>query len=122
MEIPTSFFTAQSAFTLTGAAAITIVVANGVYYASGKNPRWLALAVAIVICVVGTYASGQGHGPIDYLVAVLNGFLVFATARGGAFTLATATTKPEQKAAEGGPQAYAPSTSGPTRRRFFSAW
>jgi SNF family Na+-dependent transporter len=83
--IPKEFFTVQSMATLTGAAGATFVVANGIQQAFNRNPRWLALLIAMVISVFGTYTS---HRPdptdwTDYFVAVVNGFLIFATAAGG---------------------------------------
>jgi len=115
MDFPKEFFTPQSMLTLAGATAITIAVANGIQYVLNRNPRWLALALAIAICIVGSIKSGQGKDWTDYLVAVFNGFLVFATARGGTFTLA--------QGAPANMQSLNVKSAGPARRRtFLTPW
>ena len=83
--IPKEFFTVQSMATLAGASGATFVVANGIQRAFNRNPRWLALAIALIISIVGTYSSHKNSPTdwTDYFVAVINGFLIFATAAGG---------------------------------------
>src|SRR5690242_13593888 len=78
--IPKEFFTLQSMLTLSGATGATFVVCNGLQTAFNFNPRWLALGVAQVIVLTGTYLSG-GSG-VDFFIGVINGFLVFCTAAG----------------------------------------
>ena len=58
LQLPKEFFTPQTMATLAGATGATFVVANGLQRAFNYNPRWLALAIAEVICLFGTYASG----------------------------------------------------------------
>jgi len=81
--IPSTFFTNESFVTLAGSAAIVFVVCNALQSAFNFNPRWLALAVAELIAIYGTAASGNNHVPSDYFVSLLNGCLIFATATGG---------------------------------------
>jgi hypothetical protein len=80
VEIPKEFFTLQSMLTLTGATGATYVVANGCQVAFNFNPRWLALAIALLISLFGVHQTG-GTGS-DYFVGVINGFLIFCTAAG----------------------------------------
>ena len=83
--IPEEFFTLQSMLTLTGATGATFVVSNGLQKAFNFNPKWLALAIALVISLFGVYAShGEGapHLVSDYFVGVINGFLIYCTAAG----------------------------------------
>jgi len=113
MELPKEFFTVQSMLTLTGATGATFAVSNGLQRAFNFNPRWLALAIAIVICVFGVLATGGQ--PMDYFVGVVNGFLVYCTAA-GATTVGAGS--------ESGTLARGRSNSVHARagRRFFSPW
>lgn len=83
--IPKEFFTVQSMATLVGASGATFVVANGIQRAFNRNPRWLGLIIALIISLFGTYSSHKNDPTdwTDYFVAVVNGFLIFATAAGG---------------------------------------
>jgi hypothetical protein len=110
--LPKDFFTPQSMLTLAGATGSTFVIVNGLQRVFNVNPRWLGLAIAQAIVLVGVYASG-GKGIVDYVVGVVNGFLVFCSA-GGATDLAR--TARQDKGATGG----APRGGG--RRHFLSSW
>ena len=79
IQLPSEFFTRGSMATLAGAAGMTAVICNTLQSALNFNPKWLALVVAQIISVLGAYYSGQ-H---DYVVAVVNGLLIFSTASGG---------------------------------------
>ncbi|MDD9923050.1 MAG: hypothetical protein OXQ92_12335, partial [Boseongicola sp.] len=73
-------YTFEAIQTLTGAAGATFVVASGIQRAFGFNPRWLALAVAMVISfAVVIHAKGAGS---DYFFAIINGFLIYLSAVG----------------------------------------
>ncbi|MBI1788646.1 MAG: hypothetical protein HYR60_13985 [Acidobacteria bacterium] len=104
MELPHDFFTPQSALTLSGATTMTYVVASGCQAAFNFNPRWLALAIAIAITAFGTW-NAHG-GPVDYVFAIVNGFLVFLSAVG------ISATVPEKKSR----------SFGETKRGFFARW
>ncbi|HEV3076139.1 MAG TPA: hypothetical protein VHB47_17090 [Thermoanaerobaculia bacterium] len=82
MALPKEFFTPESMFTLAGASGSTFVICNSLQKAFDFNPRWLALLVAQAVVLVGTASSGANAVP-DYLVGVVNGFLVYLTAAGG---------------------------------------
>ncbi|SRR5579871_973963 len=114
--IPKEFFTLQSMLTLSGATGATFVVCNGLQTALNFNPRWLALAVAQVIVLIGTYLSG-GAG-VDYFIGVINGFLVFCTAAGATHA---ASGGSGHAVARGARDAANPQL-GPTKRRFLSPW
>ncbi len=102
--------------TLAGAAGATFVVCNGLQKALNFNPRWLALVVAQAIVLTGTAASG-GTRVIDYLVGIINGFLVFLTAAGG--TTAASGGSGAEAVARG---AAASATTAPAKRTFSSPW
>jgi hypothetical protein len=115
VQLPKEFFTLQSMLTLAGAAGATFVVCNGLQKAFNFNPRWLALAVAQLIVLAGTSATGATR-LIDYLVGVINGFLVYLTAAGGTDAAAGAAgAAPVARGAAAVPAA-AP------KRRFLTRW
>jgi hypothetical protein len=123
MPLPKEFFTPESMLTLAGAAGSTFVVCNGLQKAFSFNPRWLALVIAEVLVLAGTASTGATH-PTDYLVAFVNGFLVFLTAAGGTGAAGGASGAPP---AAGGPVARMPSAAAPKTapvppRRFLSPW
>ena len=88
----------------------------------GFNPRWLALAVAELICLA-VVASAHG-GPIEYLIALVNGCLVFCSAAGATTItgrgdhLAAAPTRPAIRSLIA-PEAAQP---GAVRRGFLTPW
>lgn len=120
VEIPKEFFTLQSMLTLTGAAGATFVISNGLQAAFNFNPRWLALAIAQVIVIVGTKLTGGGGA--DYFVGIINGFLVFSTTVGATHALGGGGggggAPPVARGAE---EAVAPQRT-ESRRRFLSPW
>ena len=121
MAIPKEFFTAESMFTLTGASAVTLIICNSLQRALNFNPKWLALAIAEALTIVGTFASqasaASGWG-LTLLVAVVNGFLVYATATGGAQITGAARQAPQAH----GHQLQAPTRPASKRRGFATPW
>ena len=81
MSEQTEFFTIASMSSFTGATAITFVVANGIQRAFNFNPKWLALAIAEFVVILGVVASGR-LGLLEFVLAIVNGFLVFSAAFG----------------------------------------
>jgi hypothetical protein len=118
MALPKEFFTPESMLTLAGAAGATFVVCNGLQKAFDFNPRWLGLAIAQLIVLAGTAATGPAGVP-DYLVGVINGFLVFLTAAGG--TSAGSGGAAGQPIARGAAERGAPAPSA-GRRGFLTPW
>ena len=112
MDLPREFFTPQSMLTLTGATGATFVIANGLQKAFDFNPKWLALVIAVTICVVGVFATGGRM--VDYFVGVMNGFLVYCTAAGATGFAAAAQSNAQASATR--------SSSVLSSRRFLSRW
>ncbi|NID11268.1 hypothetical protein [Fibrivirga algicola] len=79
--LPNDFFTTNSITTFAGATGVTYVIANGLQKAFDFNPKWLALAIGILVCEIGAAVSGS-TAVVDYLMAIINGFLVFNAAGG----------------------------------------
>lgn len=107
------FFTVASITTFAGATGITYVVANGIQKAFNYNPKWLALAIGILICELGAVLS-NASSVAEYLMAIINGFLVFNTA--GGMTSLTGSPPPP----DGG--ATREATFGPPKREFATPW
>lgn len=118
MDLPREFFTVQSMLTLAGAAGATFVVCNGLQKALDFNPKWLGLVVAQMIVLAGTAASGAA-GIADYMVGVINGFLVFLTAAGG--TGAAGSGAGGQPVARGA-ALDGTAASGRRKRNFLTPW
>lgn len=75
------FYTLTTLSTLAGATGATVAITNALKTAFDLSPKWLGLVVAEVICVGVLSATGAAHVS-DWLIAVLNGCLVYATAAG----------------------------------------
>ena len=117
MDLPKEFFTLQSMLTLTGATGATFVIANGCQKALNFNPRWLALAVAQAISLIGVFAVGGA--PSDYFVGVVNGFLIYCTTVGA--TSMVGGPPPEAATARGAGDAARAQPSF-ARRGFLTRW
>ena len=122
MDLPGDFFTRASLLTFGGATAATFVVPNALQAAFGFNPRWLALAVAELICLA-VVASAHGDA-VEYLIALVNGCLVFCSAAGattitGHGTDAT-TTRARVAVRDLTASGLTPPSAG--KRRFLSPW
>lgn len=74
--------TPESLATLGGASFATITIANTSQHVFGFNPKWLALAVAEVI-MLGVTVSATPAGEVGpYLIAIINGVIVYSSAVG----------------------------------------
>jgi hypothetical protein len=115
VEIPKDLFTPESILTLTGATGATYVVCAGLQQALNFNPKWLALAIAQVLALAGTYAT-QPQDLVHYLIAIVNGFLIYCTALGVNSTLAPPSS--------GGPvsKGFTVPSAPPTQRGFLTRW
>jgi hypothetical protein len=116
-QLPNEFFTLQSMLTLTGATGIVFVVANGLKVAFDFNPKWLGLALAEIVALLGIVFSG-GHG-LDYFIGVINGFLIFSAAAG--VSSMGGAPAPASKGAVADAAALKKGEA-PSRRRFVSSW
>ncbi len=118
-DIPKDFFTLASMLTLSGATGATFVICNGLQRAFNFNPRWLGLAVAVGVVLSGVYASG-GRSTVDYLIGIINSFLVYCSAAGATGTLGGGSGDgPISRGANLAPTRGVANTG---RRRFLSLW
>jgi hypothetical protein len=79
--LPKEFFTKESILTLLGAASATLIVCNALRRSINFSPKWLALIIALLISFAGAIESTAGS-LLDYLLAFVNGCLIFCTAVG----------------------------------------
>ena len=116
--IPKEFFTRESIGSLAAVVTMVIVVANGIQTIFSWNPRWLALLIAEVICFAGLLHTNEKPAVLDYVLTVVNGFLVFAAATG-----ATSAGNGLVKGKPEPPKSPDVLTGGErTRRGFWTPW
>ena len=80
--MPEELFTQESLLTLVGLTGMVYVASNSLQRAFNFNPKWLALAIAQVLCILGVYLAFADFNIINYIIGVFNGFLVYLTASG----------------------------------------
>ena len=117
------FFTWGSLLSLAGASGATFVVTNTLKMAFNFSPKWIGLLIAQIVCV-GT-AAYLGKSSSDYVIAILNGCLVYLSAAGASVTgAAIANPAPVDATSRDGnvlaPRAPVP--AGKTSRAFFDSW
>jgi len=117
-----AFFSLQSMATLGGATGATFVVCNGIQRAFDYNPRWLALAVAQLLCIGLVIHSGGVAS--DYVIAVINGFLVYCSAAGATGVAGAATGTPGTQAAGTAARSGQVTSESlpPPKRQLFTSW
>jgi hypothetical protein len=83
-ELPGEFFTAESLGTLAGATTIVYLICGAIQTSFNYNPKWLALLISIVMSLLGAYLAkyNSGHEAEKYIVAFINGFLIYGTVAG----------------------------------------
>lgn len=97
------FFTLTSFGTLSGAALVVVVVVSVIRHAFNWGPRWLGLIVSVLVAFAALLATAGTSDAgalanlrlMEYAMALLNGFLIYATAFGLQTTiLAKHSTEP----------------------------
>jgi hypothetical protein len=96
VDIPDKLFTWESLVTLAGATAATMLVTNVLRSLTNWSAKWIGFITAMIIALACVIFGIQAK-PADYFIAILNGFLIYATAAGGMqITGSPATTKNKQ--------------------------
>ncbi|RAJ31083.1 hypothetical protein [Pedobacter cryoconitis] len=81
--IPGDFFTTASLSTLAGATGAVYIICSTVQKVFNFNPKWLALLVSVLISFAAALLTQSAGNEISrYFIALLNGFLIYATATG----------------------------------------
>src|SRR5262249_51598223 len=92
LENPQEFYTFQSLPPLAGATRAVPVVANTVRTLLNFTSKWLNFAVAVLIAYAGAGVTGALESFAGWIVAALNGCLLFLTAAGMQQAAVSATT------------------------------
>jgi hypothetical protein len=82
-NLPSEFFSKGSFLTLTGSASVTWIVASVLCGVVNAKPETVGLIVAIVVAYVGFFLASGPRKPVQYVVTLFNGFLIYATVVGG---------------------------------------
>lgn len=82
VQLPKEFFTGATFGTLGGCALVTWVVSGVLSGVFETNPKIIGLIVSIVVAYVALIVSREKQ-MARYLVALFNGFLIYATVVGG---------------------------------------
>lgn len=86
MEIPNTFYTAATLFSLSGSSTAVLIITSVVGYLleprESKNiKKWLGLLLSILLALLGaTYLEEKGI--LTWVIATINGFLIYLTAVG----------------------------------------
>ena len=75
------FFTIESFSTLAGITVIVVVVSGVIQHVFNINPKWLSLFISCLLSFLGVFLSNK-IGAEYYLMAFLNGFLIYANVVG----------------------------------------
>jgi len=80
-----SLFSKESLFSLQGAAAATLIIPNVLGYLIGASfdpyLKWAGFAVAMLLALI-TAAQAPSKDSSKWVLAIFNGFLIFASAAG----------------------------------------
>ena len=98
------FFTVQTLFSAAGATTAVFTITSVLHGFLPKiSPRWFALGFSWVLTFVGIGVRHEGWTPTTILLALINGFVIYAAAVG--VNNVSTSTPPEVKVAEveGGP-------------------
>jgi hypothetical protein len=105
-----SLFSKESLFSLQGAATATLIIPNILAYLIGEDftpyQRWVGFGIAMVLALF-TAAQAPNKDSSKWIMAIFNGFLIFASAAGLTDAL-------------GGTQST--SLGSPSTPHFFGSW
>lgn len=80
-----ALFTSESLLSLQGAALVSMVVPNVLTYLIGPSflpyEKWLGFGIAMLLALMIATRSTE-RGAMKWIVALLNGFLIFSSAAG----------------------------------------
>ena len=100
---PQQFFTWGSFTTLAGATGIVYIICGVIQSVFDFSPKWLALVISILVSLGGIHVSyptafdiADTTDGMKYIIALLNGFLIFATATGSNQLIAGKPSVPDR--------------------------
>jgi hypothetical protein len=94
------FFTLQALATFGGITFAVTVIVNTFRSLANRDPKFVAIIVALALCFAVAW-SGLRQ-PLDYLIALLNGCLIYCTSMGLNSQVGAFTTTPSNPPTRGG--------------------
>lgn len=93
MELPKEFFTRETIASLTGSALVALLIPSGLMYLIGPRfkpfAKWACFLVSMFLSfAIASTATGATAGAVQtrdlwyWILTVVNGFLIFASALG----------------------------------------
>ena len=87
MAIPNDFYTVGTLFSLTGSATAVLIMTSVIGYVmeeknSKKLKKWVGLLLSIALALLGA-TQLEERTSLTWVVAFVNGFLIYLTAVGG---------------------------------------
>ncbi len=82
MEIPQQLISPNSLATFGGISIAVVAITNSFKNALGWSPSWLAWVLAIAICLCGAVLKTPKPDAIGYVIAFVNGCIVYCSASG----------------------------------------
>ncbi len=110
MAVEARLLDAAELGTLGGAVLATVVVTNGLCYAFGWSQKYVGLVVSLGVSVAGAVLGGAMSGE-QWVIAVLNGFVIYSSAVGVA-SIQPPRGKPSARVEE----------SAPRRKSWWPSW
>src|SRR5579864_7397366 len=106
MKIPDSFYTVATLFTLGGSATAVWLITSTIGYLFGvkdsqRLKKWLGIVLSLALALVGA-TQVQDRSILTWIVAIVNGFLIYLTAVGANTNVSSASEEPKSPVRETG--------------------
>ena len=87
MELPKDFYTLSTLFSLGGSSTAVWIITSTIGYLiestkSKKVKRWIGLILSVILALLGASLVEGSKTPLLWVVAIVNGFLIYITALG----------------------------------------
>ncbi|MFX0195173.1 MAG: hypothetical protein ACFFCW_03540 [Candidatus Hodarchaeota archaeon] len=93
------FFTSQALVTFGGITFAITVIVNTFRSLTNREPKFIAFLVSLTLCFAIAWSTIKQ--PLDYLIALLNGCLVYCTSMGLNSQVNISTTTPSKPPTRG---------------------
>lgn len=100
-NVPDSFFTVASLGTFAGATAVAHVLRSTVAALMGITSPWVAFLTSLAASIGALLLTGSPTSVSDYLIAFLNGCLIFLTVIGSTQVVHRVTPDPARPQSDG---------------------
>ena len=99
MNNPNEFFTLQALATFGGITFAVTVIVNTFRSLTTRDPKLVAFLVSLALCFAVAWSTLRQ--PLDYLIALLNGCLIYCTSMGLNNQVNISTTTPDKPPTRG---------------------